>query len=435
MTILNSKLRVAWFSPLNFDGKVRSSSTSAYFTDLVSNKLKTSFEIDFYTDADGEYQGTPTLNYLSFYQHHRKNPYSIVFYQFEDSKAANFVRMHLGLIPGITLFHDLLIKEEMPPPLTFSAWPEILKGFNQNSLTFPKKYPQPDRGPFAYREVSLSPVSLFTSQRLCGEAKRLVPDFIGSNEYQGQLSKLYLPMPTSDNVQLSMRDKSKDVLEIVFAGDVGVEHRAHKVLLALREVSIDYRLKWLVSNKDISRAKELCSEFAVLNVEILVEKSPKKWSELVAKSDLALHTLFSVYGTPGPYLQISLMAGTPSVVTDFAEGEYIPNDVVFKIEPGNQEAQQLSKTIESFYFLKLDEREAISKNARRYALENYASNVTAENLKDIFLREAPFFSNIYRHWQDIEMFGRQEVLAANFEIFDQKYLHDAFKELGFLENA
>ncbi len=431
-----NKLRVAWFSPLNLDNaKILNGSTAAYFTDQILPIIKEDLTLDLYSDQSGQYLGSKVKNYLSCFDEHRKDPYDVIFYQYEDSKAANFVRLHLGLIPGVTLFHDLLIKEEMPPPLTFSVWPEVVELFNKKTKELPNPYPQPDRGPFAYREVSLSPISLFSSQRLCSEARRLIQNGIGAHSNWSLPKMMPIALPASLSASLKSLNESDQKCNqsgnkvIAFVGSPAIEYRSHKILEAISNLN-NISLHWLVDTSEKEEAQNLLNEYNFKNAKLVTDRSPLNWSEVVSKADIALHTLFSVYGTPGPYLPISFSHGVPTIVTNFAEGEYLPQDLVFKITPGDKEAVNLRETISQILLLPDSDLALIKNSLKTYAEENFNPEIIACELKRVFIESAPYLKEIWVRWNEMENSAESKILVRNYDHFDKEVIGPIFRELG-----
>ena len=427
-------LRIAWFSIYNRDKAEKGASTSAYFSDVLLPKLHPNFDIDLYGYEEGRLNDQRIRHFLSASRYHLEEPYDLFFYQYEDSQAADFIRMQIGLMPGLTLFHDLLLKSECPPPLTFSVWPELVENFNKGINNVPIKSPQPDRGPFAYREVSLAPVSLYSSQRLCGEARRHVSESLGRIPLALGATKIYLAHPVEMKLSLQQSEiQNDDIFRIGFVGHPGFENRAHKVLQALRNV--DGELYWLLEKKDEAQALELLKEFSISKYKLFFGESPVAWQSIVNSLDVALHPLFSAYGTPRAYLAISLANGVPSIVTDFGDGEFLPDDIVFKITPGHQEVAFLRENIEAIRGLDSAKRHTLSEAAFRYAKENFSSDIIAAELGRIFEKITPEFKKIYSRWSELYSWARAEVVNENVAAYDQALIEPTFREFNWLGDS
>ncbi|MCB9029701.1 MAG: glycosyltransferase [Deltaproteobacteria bacterium] len=423
-----SKPRIAWFSLLS--DREGQNSISSYCTDIFLPYIAEEFEIDIFSNGDDRsYKGHHVFNYLSAFSRDEQNPYDFFFYQLEDSDQCDFVKLHLGLKPGIVFFHDILLREEMPPPLTFSIWPEVLNWVD--SPEWPKRYPQPDRGPFAYRECSLSLLPIFSSERLANEFKRTVEKTLGDSFEPKDLRFFYLPLPVEsfENSPLSKNETC-----IAFSGEVGIEHRAHKVLHAVRDLNDRFKLLWLVAPDEVSRAKELANEFSVHNLEIITERSAENWKKVLDRSSVAIHTHFSVYGTLGLNLSISLASKTPVIVTDFAEGEFLPESVVFKVSPGRNEATQIKSFIEEINNLSgSSELGLILDNAKSYVLEISDKKTVALELLQIFLSNLDFLRNARSTWSTLEQEARNFVLQKNLTSAWAAFFKPAFNEIGWAD--
>jgi glycosyltransferase involved in cell wall biosynthesis len=421
--------RVAWFSRFNREGKSPISSFAAYTSDTLLPIVHQGFEVDLYGKEDGEVNTQRIRHYLSALRHHKEDPYDLFFYNLDDSEESNFIRMHMGVMPGVTLFHDLLLKSEDPAPLTFSVWPELLKEFNfgSNAVSV-KKYGQPDRGAFAFREIALSPISLFASPRLVGEARRLakeslarIPNFMGTD-------KLYLPYPVTVPRHMQPVRDSNSAPRIGFFGAPSIENRAAKVCQAMRDIKGEF--VWMLPSASLIQAKEMAHEYGLLNVTFVEDSSPLAWSRLVGGLDVAVHTYFSLYGTLGPCVQMSLATGVPTIVTSFAESEFLPNSVVFKVEPGHQEVNQIRATIQSILDLDRRELDVIGANCRAFAAENNSAEIVGRELCAVFSRARAILEPFYRRWSDVNSWGRSEVIAANLHDYDESLVGDTFKEMG-----
>lgn len=425
-------LKVAWFSRFNTDKNPKSDSTSAYFSDVLIPILQNEFEIDLYGKEEGRLNDQRIRHFLSAIRHHRESPYDLFFYQLEDTSEANFIRMHLGAFPGLTLFHDVLFKSEGPPPLTFGIWPELLHAFNHGNCSVEiEKYGQPDRGPVAYRELSMSPFSIFSSSRLCGDARRLIPEVFGRIPSTLGENRLYLPTPVHILKESSRITRLDSAYRIGFVGSPGFENRSIKVLEAMREVPGE--LIWLLNKSEIPRAKELAADAGVSRVTYLEGDSPDSWSRIIPTLDVGIHTFFSVYGTPGPYLPITLASGVPAIVTDFGEGELLPDEVAFKVEPGHREVLSLRENLIALSNLSELEKQAIGTAAKEYAIENYSAPIVARELCHVFNRVAEELKSFYSRWQEVGNWGRKEVISANLQNYEPSLVEPTFKEFGWIK--
>ncbi len=437
---MEGKLRVAWFSLLNHTASAGSSS-AAYVSDTLLPHLRDTFEIDLFHDSFSAYKDYNTYHYLSCYQKHRANPYNVFFYQLEDTKACNFARMHLGLMPGIVWFHDYFFNTFAPPALAHSPWQEMPQAFARN----PKEYrikrvvlkqikhegepPKTPEEPRALRESNLASVSLFSDER--NHAEFLQGGFaaFGAKNFDRSYDSLFLPFP----VTVAKTSEQFEPGLIAFSGSLGVEHRAHKLLEALAGIKKPYKLVWLIDKAEESRAKALLSTHAILNYSLEFGRSPERWEEIVSRAELAFHLLFSAFSRQGPYLQISMMAGAPCLISDFGASLHFPSELVVKIEPGNSEAFQLKEAISAL--LGKDNR-SLREATRAYAQECFDSKVIAQELAQVFHNYSSECTDLVKNW-DMFMSSASSALVSEVKqtiesepnLWQSVYA-PAFKEFG-----
>ncbi|NLF26160.1 MAG: glycosyltransferase family 4 protein [Deltaproteobacteria bacterium] len=438
------KLRVAWFSALDFDGETRS--LSAYVSTLLLPLLSQSFEIELFCDSFGRYQEFPTHHYLTAYKRHAECPFDLFFYQLEDCKCADFVRIHLGLIPGIVWFHDFALRTDGPEQILGSPWQETVAKFEAIS----KPDSKPPRGteffresPLALREASYAAVALFSNPAAHAQYRQSVKLSLRAAD----TPSFYLPFP----VQFfgGTAANRNGVGRIIFCGSTGLEGRAHKVLEALAGFGTGVKLYWLLDAEERGRAEALVRECEASQVEILEGRTPKRWQSLAAHADLAIHSHFSVFGGLGPYLEISLANGVPCVVTDrvtdFAAADYLPEHLVMRVSPGRSEALELKALLRAALSQEICiDREQI----RSFALETFDHRVVALELGQVFERETPQLKSLMENWRLLEQEASlaliEEVgassatsstissaneVAAAFDPWQQVY-QPVFKELG-----
>ena len=429
---MSTKRRIAWFSPV----ATTTGSVSAYATSQLVPLLSEHFEIELFTDEIAELSRPGVYHYLSAFARHRDRPFDHFFYQYEDSRATRFVRSHLGLIPGIVWFHDILISDDGPEGLFSSPWRETLKLYYGETSRFAGREERFDKeGPYAYREGALAAVALFSSERDHEEFSRLKLGALCESHH----ALLPHPIPgraTRNRVHGSV---------IGFCGSPRIEHRAHKLLQALAELKGMWSLVWLVAPNEKPQAEALIREFGITKVTIVEGRSPQAWQELLAEIDVAAHLQFSAFGHPGVYLASSLMAGVPSLVTDYGDGEHVPRDIAFFIEAGEREATWIKETLSHLSLHEMGSRMSCSGSSCGYASERFDSRVVASELSSIFECEAAYVAEVMSRWSEMREKGRIElrreleslVTIDHFpgvgpdEVFSQVCAR-AFKELGIL---
>lgn len=423
-------MRIAWFSPLNTASELNSGSLSAYFSDQVLPFLAREHEIELFHDRFEPYQKFPTFHYLSAFKRHQVRPFDVFFYQLEDSRRSVFTRFHLALLPGVVLFHDFLLSDDGPEPLLNSPCTEVIRRFNN------RQHPWPDRAAeftrhsrYALREASFAGVALFSSERWHDDFRRMLPERLSLPETSATPTSFYLPYP------VNVPEKSSDSIagNVAFCGSPQVEDRAHKLLQALSELQQPWKLRWLLQRNERARAEQLLNEFAVqgTNVELVFERSPHLWEEILQTAQVAVHSHFSVYGQPGVYLAQSLARGLPCVVTEFGVSDYLSEAVVIKVWAGDAEASQLKTALSRL----LGSRPICNEAARSFALETYHTRVVAQDLSSILTRSRPYLEQLGKSWNGFERDARQSLIVESAQwlpepaLWEKTYA-DAFRGLG-----
>ncbi len=394
-----NRLRVAWFSPLNL-GSEPTQSLSAYVSDALLPFIGKRCEVELFHNGFISHPDFPTYHYLRAFERHREKPYDIFFYQVEDGQVSHFTRFHLGLVPGIVLFHDLFVTDSGAVPLYVSPWEETVKKFHDPLRSWPTRDQKFEhRAPILYRECGLSGIPIFSNERAHSEYKRNITEKLGD----ASQASYYLPYPACRGESLSQR--SSEVFTLALCGSPRIEHRAHKVLNALSKLSAPFTLLWLIGNDEASQAEALLKEFCITSCELITGRSPEKWSSVVARADCALHPLFSAFGQPGPYLATSLTAGVPSLVTNFGAAEYLPDSVVFKIQPGENESFEILSVIE-----KLSKSRPRLKLAAEFAQEHFNPTIVAHELSLIFERSVQPLREMHTRWDALLGEAREDLL-------------------------
>jgi len=135
---------------------------------------------------------------------------------------------------------------------------------------------------------------------------------------------------------------------VLFFGGCSVEHRAHKVLEAIAGLEDQPELNWLVDGS-LDSAAELLKEFSVENAQLRKLEQVSDWQEMISQgASFAIHTYFSAFGDPGPYLAMSMMSALPVVVSDMGVGSAISDTAAIKVSLGASEVKELSKAFKSF---------------------------------------------------------------------------------------
>lgn len=420
------RLRIAWFSPLYIEGEI-TESKGAYLSDKLVPLIEEEFEIEFFYDGFDYYYDYPTYHYLRAAKRHEQDPFDLFFYQLEDGPAANFVRMHLALKPGVVLFHDFLFSSFGPEPILNSPWQHIARKFSDDSLPWPTRGGEFDQeGPVGFREASYAPLALFSQPAHHAEYKRLISKKIET------LGSHYLPLPIDINIERG----SSGLRTVCYCGSPRIEHRSHKVLQALSEIKEPFQFIWSVSKAEEAEAEELLREFSIQNTELLSNRNPDSWREVLKRSDIAIHTHFSVFAGISPYFEMSMMAGLPCVVTRFGGMEFLPDDLVIRVQPGETESVEIGAAVKE---LLSGSVKIPSERIQDFAREVFDRRMVAQELSTIFNNSYEFFARFNSKWNSFEGEARGSLLneALNIvpddcdsDVNARKMLGSVYQELG-----
>lgn len=396
--MVSQSLRIAWFSDL---ARGRAESLSAYCSRLLLPELSTRHDIEVFSESFSTSEfGLPHHHYLNAYRRHRDKPFDVFFYQLEDSRACRFIRGHIGLMPGVVWVHDLFCNDLGPEACHTSPWEHTIKQFYDPSLPFAERSVAPHQlWPRVYREASLCPVVLFSSQWARDEFSRMT-----SNRLEASLGSHYadvLPVPVDES--LARSDSSaqrRETLRIACANVTGLEGRMHKVLPTLRQVSGQWSLTWMLDSHEVEAARALVHEFGIdeARIRCTSPRSPETWASIVRESDLALHLHVSTFGHLAPYTQLSMALRCPVVVARAAQGEDLPENVAFHIIPGMHEAAQLQGVIEA---IQARAGMALGLEGFRYALARGEVASVASRLSEYLRSSASALSAVMKGWAEL----------------------------------
>jgi hypothetical protein len=431
-----NRLRVAWFTDTGSSGI---ETVSAYTSALLLPELARYLDVEVFTDTTAASNfGLQSSHYLTAHRKHQRAPFDIFFYQLEDSKACRFVRGHVGLVPGVTWLHDLFYNDLGPEAFHTSPWETSIAQYHDLSVTFYDRAKAPHQlWPRAYRETSLSPVVLFSSPWARNEYRQMVSARVEglSGEHPAEV----LPIPVS--VDTASQSRTEDILRIASASVTGIEGRMHKVLPALRGLSLRWGLTWMVAPEEARAAQELVEEFGISSsVRIISGRTAESWRSIVAESDLALHLHASVFGRLAPFAQISLSMGVPTVVSFAAQGEDFPESAVFHVVPGSHEGRQVKEIAEA---IARRGSAACGVNGQRLALEANDPSQIAETLASLLTEWAPHVAYVMDRWERLRQRGQRALLDEVRVLVDnddtsglspfRRVLSDPLRELGWMK--
>ncbi len=423
-------MKIAWFSPLSSALPLQqrgSISAAAYSTSILLPRLEKFCEIDLFHDHLSEYNGRPVHSFLSAYDRHRKAPYDVFLYHLENGPQAYFSRIHSALMPGVVWFHDYFLSDFGPEPILNSAWRETVAKFRDRTREWSShEQKHVPYGPQALREVSTAAVKIFSSERDHGEYRRtaelsIIPPSARSH---------YLPLPVEPVSVLG--NAPQELLKIAFCGAPRIECRARTLLEAVAKYEGQFELTWLVAENEENEARELLADFDLPTVKIIPGRSPAKWHEVVTRSTVAVHTLFSVFGQLGPYLNISMMHGVPSIVCNFGQGELLPSSLILKISCGNEAALELNGIFQRLAGQDLSD---LRRRVAEYGAEMFHADVIARELLTVFDHARPSLQSVVGRWEQFEEAARSQLFTeatalARPDFINSDPLAAAFTELG-----
>lgn len=410
----DTKLRIAWFTHLARSNEPVAS-ISQYCSDLLLPQMKEEFEIEVFSGLTlGSHLGLPRYNTLNVYQRHRAKPFDIFFYQVEDGPLGRIVRTQVGTMPGISWMHDTVLSDPGAEGIHTSPWERSVQQMLDLSLPFLERGDLPlQPQPQGYRETSVSPIVLYSSEWAEGTLHRFLS---GRCEYAscGHRSDT-LPVPVTLIEDARAQDTMRP-FEIVAVSSTGLEGRAHKFLPALADCSHSVHLTWVIEPSERVDAERMIGEFGVRDRVTLSEgNSPDRWRSLVAKSDLALHLSSNPHTRLSPYLELSMAAGVATVVMRVGRGGTSSDDVAFIIEPGLHETSQLVGVFEA---VRQGDSRLFGRAGQALVKDGNDPARVAARLSSIFRESAPLLADVMRAWQGLYQRAEEALLEEIRELVD-----------------
>ena len=423
-----SKMRIAWFSPLNC-GAIPGESVSAYVSDQLLPLLKDEFEIELFHDSFLDYRGFRCAHFLSAYRRHQENPFDCFFYQLEDSRVCAFVRAQLALMPGVILFHDFILSDDGPEPILNSAWKEIVARFHNREHAWPlREAEHKAERPHALREAAFAVVPLFSCVRWGAEYTRHCRQRLVNPSGADKAGYLAFPADSAK--------RSDPIQELRIASSVSprIEGRMHLVFEALSNADWPWQFTWLVGKSENEAAERLVQEYELSNVKIINARSAALWREVLSDCDVAMHLHFSAYGQVGPYLELSLAAGVAVLASQFGATESLSAEVAWKILPGAREKNEIAAVLER---LASDRSLCDNKVAKLYSAEFFSPKVVARELTLAFCGAREKLRDFNAHWCAFEQQAKAALVQeARSSYLQGDFLPDpfsaSFSELGFV---
>jgi len=386
--------RIAWFSVLDPSGD----SIASYSTRAVVPHLRDRFEISFFTErTDSSCPGFHTDHFLNARRRHRENPFDLFVYSIEDAPSSRFARAHLGLVPGVVWLHHAALSDLGAEAFHSSPWEYTLDRFFDSTAPFNRRgNPVHPLWPFAYRERALATLLLCSSksglQELSARSGRRLEAHPGGHRSE------YLPVPCAP-VRTPLPFPPPSPLTIAAAARAEIKGEMHKVFLALSDLGIPWHLTWMIDERDVTTAQSLITEFEVeQHTTIVPGRRPETWHSLLANHAVALHLHNSPFHAVAPYLQLSLAAGRPVIVSGSPGIAEVDDVAAFRVEPGLTMGAQLRQI---FHMLGGADLPALGSAGRRYADAQLTPERIAKRLGDFFLGQIPEWRSIVSRWEEI----------------------------------
>ncbi len=413
--------RIAWFSA-HTAGK--SFSKGAYATDTLLPLLKRHFEIDLYCEKAGcKLGGSESRNFLTANINDKQKPYDFFIYNFENKKFADFIRIHLGLMPGICWFHDFNLFDDGPEPILNSPWKRMAELFidpSKPDFCWPtyKDLFIPSR-PAAVRESGISFFNLFSNERDLAQYRsidslRINPEDKGS----------FIPLPV-DSKYFDSESGASEV-SVAVCSSPSVDSHIHNLLFALKNIK-SAKLNWMLEDSEKEKAEELIREFGLTNVKFHTGKTAETWSGILKESRFAAHFLYSFYDQLQPWLAISMAHDKECLVLDFGEIEYLPDNAVYKINCGQMESLEISNVLTN----KLQS----SNIAKQYAAEKYVADEIAAQF-EIYLKAIHSkYQHLKSNWHSLQKTAKNKLIQQGMPQIEEKnleYFREIYSEIGWV---
>ncbi len=282
-----------------------------------------------------------TTNSLRFLSPTCDGKLSLPVHHLIDDPAIRVERVLLGAIPGITIVHDTFLTDHGPEPILNSGFSDTVSLINGAEVNFSERGTEYKREKYyAIRELSLSLLPVFTDPAMHRE-------YLSRPEPKIAVASAYIPWP-ADVSASKLRKRATAVsaanpLRIGFSGGARMGARSHSLFTAISQLSDPslVQVVWMIRDeRDRLRAAKLRAEFSTVQIEIVSNRTPQRWSELLQSLDLCVHMHFGMFERVGPYLPLSLGAGLPCIVSEEC-ADWLPREIALFVRPGETEIGEL----------------------------------------------------------------------------------------------
>lgn len=312
-------------------------SEACYFTEHVLQHLPAA-EIQLL----GASSSTNTLRFLSSSANEQL---TLPVHHLVDDPAVRVERVLLGAIPGMTIVHDTFLTDHGPEPILNSGFSDTVRLINGSALSFPERGTEYDREKYyAIRELSLSMLPVFTDPAMHRE-------FLNRPEPNIAVASAYVPWPADVSAkklpQRSLLISKSNPLRVGFSCGARIGGRSHSLFSAISTLPDPslIQIVWMIrDDRDRTRAEKLRAEFSKVRIELISNRTPQRWLELLPTLDICVHAHFGMFEQTGPYLPLSLGAGLPCIVSEECR-DWLPREIALFVRPGELEVGELREML------------------------------------------------------------------------------------------
>ncbi len=400
----SSRLHLAWFSALG--AQDWGATKSAYLTRVLLPLLSKKCDIELFSEQETVVGEIKATHFLKAARRDTEQRFDHFFYNLEDCRESNFARMHAGLRPGFSYFHDYIFANHGPEPNLNSPWRDVVEKFISPAIAWPardKKHSP--AGPYAYREGGLALAAAFPSARLHGDFTRTVKERLGADSLQACAHSYTIPYPVPEPCFAAWKPVAEP--SIAFFGAPRIENRIYKILYALSKLQDTVNFVWMLPAAEKHAAENLCREFQLTRVRFVESADPFVWADVARQASLVLHTLVSGYGTVFPFLNISLALGVPIIASAFGDIDELPRDLCLKVSAGASEGEDIRYACRELLNASVP---PLAKHIE-YAREFYSAEVVAAELFYVLEKELPRVNTLSGRWQELEAEARRDIAA------------------------
>lgn len=332
--------RIAWFSPLT----LKASSSAAYFTAQLLPALSQRFEVDLYTDDDSllslsEAKAEASERSSEFGNHsriqhfhrafleHKKRPYDVVCYNFENSASARFVQLAAELIPGVGIFHDFslntLYLSEFAHSTAAKDYNELMeKHFGENTIPvgdYLVRGWSSEAFDYLYRFGAAAYENVVVPLCFFNESFAHLPEHARKEVVRLPTTSPFL---ASTSVSNSSAEKAESKDEFVCAAYVEqpLFSRYHSLASLpglLRAYIPNFRLRCYVDEENREQAEEILQlSDGDASISLLVKGSIHEISDELSEVDLVLGVQGDPCRGPTPFLREARARGIPMIVNE-----------------------------------------------------------------------------------------------------------------------